>query len=119
MVSKRKSTKGARKRSLTKAKKAAIRAANAGANNKIKEWRLWNNMTPEDLAKATGLSRPTISRLESGARVYRQEHLEMIAEIFGCTPADLISIDPAEMADIFKIYGGVAAALLALKATLK
>lgn len=44
--------------------------------------------------EALGWSQSKVSRLESGATPYNQDDLEHAAEVFGCSPADLISRPP-------------------------
>ena len=51
---------------------------------KIKEWREKRHMTQEELAKKSGISRVTISLLESGRQtVSKSSTLEAIAKALG------------------------------------
>lgn len=60
----------------------------------LKEWRKAAGFTQDRLAEVTGLSKPYISQLESGARQYNQELLESLAEVLRTSPADLIHRRP-------------------------
>lgn len=69
----------------------------------VKEWRKHLGMTQEDLAEKVGTVVSSISQLENGRQGYSQAMLESLAEAFGCTPADILRIDPSrapEAADI-------------------
>lgn len=70
----------------------------------LKAWRKHRGYTQERLAEMTGLSKPYISQLESGARQYTQELLEMFAEALSCAPADLIIRNPADPSGIWSIW---------------
>ena len=55
-----------------------------------------------------GISRPEISRLESGKRDYNGRNLRKIAAALQCTPADLIGRHPKDTsAEVFKIYNSI------------
>lgn len=59
--------------------------------NKIKERREDLKMSQEDLATASGISRVTISRLESGAQSdLKVSNLKRLAEILKCDIGDLL-----------------------------
>lgn len=49
-----------------------------------------------DAVEALGWSQSKISRLENGDTPYNQDDLEVAAEKFGCTPADLITRPPGD-----------------------
>lgn len=53
---------------------------------------LYPNQT--DAEEKLGWSQSKVSRLESGATPYNQDDLEHAAEVFGCSPIDLISWPP-------------------------
>ncbi len=55
-------------------------------NDTLRELRLENGLTQEEVAKALGFSSPSIIAMwESGDRMPRTEKLNAIAELFGCT----------------------------------
>src|SRR5690242_7191450 len=56
-----------------------------------REMRFPNQAAAED---ALGWSQSKVSRLESGSTPYNQDDLEHAAEVFGCSPADLVSGPP-------------------------
>lgn len=62
----------------------------------IKEWRESAGLTQEALAGALKVNQSTISSLESGKFPYRQDILEKMARIFGCSPADILRGSPGK-----------------------
>ncbi|TPN44424.1 helix-turn-helix transcriptional regulator [Mesorhizobium sp. B1-1-4] len=60
----------------------------------FREWREMRFPNQVAAEEALGWSQSKVSRLESGATPYNQDDLEHAAEIFGCSPADLISRAP-------------------------
>jgi transcriptional regulator with XRE-family HTH domain len=76
--------------------------------NTIRKWRTFRGIESQgELAEKAGLTRATLSRLESGVLRYRQDQLEALAGVLECTPHDLIGVDLSEEADIFRIYRGL------------
>jgi transcriptional regulator with XRE-family HTH domain len=69
----------------------------------FKEWRAARGMTQEQLAKALGVDKSAVSKVETGRNLYNQSTLEAWADALGCEPGDLISrapevIDPTQFA---------------------
>lgn len=62
----------------------------------FREWRekRFENQTAAE--EALGWSQSKVSRLESGATPYSQDDLEHAAEVFGCSPVDLITRPPGQ-----------------------
>lgn len=60
---------------------------------KVRELRLAAGMTQEDLAAASGLTRPTIQNIERGRRVYRTT-VRLVAEALETTVAELTEVTP-------------------------
>jgi len=60
----------------------------------FREWRLFRELTQEQLAEMVGTGKAAISKLERGDVAYSQESLEAIADALRCEPADLISRRP-------------------------
>jgi len=56
---------------------------------RLRELRLAENMTQEELAAATDLTQSTISRLEKGGRLPRPKTLRRLAEALGVEPEEL------------------------------
>ncbi len=54
------------------------------------------SVSQRDLAKRTGISQPTIARIESGTRAVKAAELAAIAGALGITVADLVGGSPAE-----------------------
>lgn len=61
----------------------------------IREWRKHRGLTQEQLAATIIFGRSYIAQIERGERRYGQRFLKAAAAALGCTPADLISRDPA------------------------
>lgn len=62
----------------------------------IKQFRELRRMKQEHLAEAAGLSRSTISQMETGQRGYRRDSLEAVAEALDVPAAYLLLCDPHE-----------------------
>ncbi len=58
---------------------------------KLREWRLAKVMTQEELAKLSGATEATISRLETGQHEARISTVRRLAEALGITPQELIA----------------------------
>ena len=50
-----------------------------------------------------GISQATLSRLERGLHPYDQDFLELAAEAYRCTPADLIVRNPLQPDSVWSI----------------
>jgi transcriptional regulator with XRE-family HTH domain len=70
----------------------------------IKEWRVYRGLTQEQLADRIGVSKATLSRLESAKQPYTQDVLEALADAMNCEPADLIMRDPSREGAIWSIW---------------
>lgn len=72
------------------------------------EWRKFKGVTQEQLAEALDLqNKGYVSELENGKKRYNQDHLEKAAKFFGCSPGDILNInplEPQESAEIVEIY---------------
>jgi len=62
----------------------------------FRAWREKVFPNQQDAVEALGWSQSKISRLENGDTPYNQDDLEVAAEAFGCTPADLITRPPGQ-----------------------
>lgn len=56
----------------------------------IREWRKYRDITLVRLSQRTGISQPSLSRIERGLQPYSQGILEVLADALSCEPADLI-----------------------------
>lgn len=56
---------------------------------KLKEYRMKNNMTQEDVSKILNVSQSYYSRLEKGKNFPDSKQIIKLCKIFGCTPNDL------------------------------
>lgn len=66
----------------------------------IKQWRLFRQMTQEQLADAAELSLSQLNKVENGTAGFSPKSLYAIAYALGCSPGDLFSINPANDADL-------------------
>jgi transcriptional regulator with XRE-family HTH domain len=60
----------------------------------IREWRQFRQLTLAAAGKLTGFDHSSIQRLETGQTPYSQDHIEALAQIYECEPAQLIYQDP-------------------------
>jgi transcriptional regulator with XRE-family HTH domain len=58
--------------------------------NRIREWRNRRNLSLAELGEEVGLSRSEISKLESGSRRVRADHLVVLAKALKVAPEDLM-----------------------------
>lgn len=70
----------------------------------IREWRKFRGLTQDQLAERIGISKPYLSKIETGARRYDQPFLEAAADALRCDPADLIVRDPTDPQGLWSIY---------------
>lgn len=68
------------------------------------EWRKHSGLSQEDAADRLEIDRSSISKYENGEVPYNQDLLERMAVIYGCEPADLLSVEPPghEMTGLLK-----------------
>lgn len=62
----------------------------------IRDWRLHRGMSLDDLMMETGIPKGRLSEIERGKRRYNQDQIEIIADALGCTPGDLLDVDPSK-----------------------
>lgn len=70
----------------------------------IKEWRLHQGLTQEQMAERVGIDKSYLSKIENGKKRYDQPFLEAAAEVLRCEPADLIRRNPADPEGIWDLY---------------
>lgn len=72
------------------------------SRNYVKEWRIFRDMTVDELSEATGMSTGNISALENRRQGYSAEGLEKLSKALKTTPAALLGVNPmADGADSF------------------
>lgn len=59
--------------------------------NNIKEIRKKRGLTQVQAAKLAGLNQPTYQRVESGEIALTPKYMELLSEVFCCSPQDLLS----------------------------
>ena len=60
----------------------------------IADWREFRGLNQSQAADAANISRTLLSKMENGRSPYLQQHIEVLAALYQCTPADLIGHDP-------------------------
>src|SRR5688572_301694 len=60
------------------------------------KWREHAGLTQDQVVEKLGWSQSKISRLEAGKTPFNQDDLEMAAELYRCSPAELLLVDPTE-----------------------
>ncbi|HTM76766.1 MAG TPA: helix-turn-helix transcriptional regulator [Devosia sp.] len=70
----------------------------------IREWRAYRGLTQELLADRLGISKASLSRIETGRQPYTQDMLEALAEALMCDPADLIMRDPTTQDAMWSLW---------------
>jgi transcriptional regulator with XRE-family HTH domain len=66
---------------------------------RLKQLRFERGLTVRELADASGLHPSTVSRLETGARRLRVDHVEALARGLGVAPEELLGARPAPARD--------------------
>lgn len=69
----------------------------------IKEWRLFRNLTQEQVADRIGIASTTYGRIENNQVPYNQDFLEMAADAMRCQPWDLLNRDPRKDGDVIDL----------------
>ncbi len=62
----------------------------------LSAWRRYRALSQEQLAERVGLSKASVSRIESGKTPYTQDVLETIAIVLDTDPASLLAQDPID-----------------------
>ncbi|QNQ62493.1 helix-turn-helix transcriptional regulator [Brucella sp. 6810] len=60
----------------------------------LTEWREFRGLNQSQAAEAANVSRTLLSKMENGHSPYLQQHIEALANLYGCSPAELIGRDP-------------------------
>ena len=70
----------------------------------LKEWRVFRNLTVEELAEAANLSTGNVSAIENHTQGYSAESLEALAQALKIDKATLLSIDPHTAGTIWSLW---------------
>ena len=70
----------------------------------LREWRKHRNKTLVQVAEMLNITHGQLSRIERGDSPYNQTLLEMLAEIYGCEPVDMLIRNPSEPQSIWSIW---------------
>ncbi len=60
----------------------------------VKQWRLFRQLSQEELAARVGMKHSTIGRLERGQISYTQDTIEKLSDALDCSPSELLFVDP-------------------------
>jgi transcriptional regulator with XRE-family HTH domain len=93
----------------------------------LRAWREFRDIAAKEAAARLDMDKSSLSRLERGLTPYEQYHLEILAELYKCTPGDLLNADPQLKSDVAMILSAIGradqptqqAAVNALKGMLK
>lgn len=70
----------------------------------IRQWRIYRNLTLEQLAERLDMTPSHLSMLERGLRGYTQDTLEQIADALQTDPASLLMRNPEDPDAIWSIW---------------
>lgn len=71
----------------------------------LREWRkVKPGRTLDQVAEHLHMSQPQLGRIERGDQPYNQDLLEALADLYGCTVADLLIRDPSDPKAIWSIW---------------
>jgi transcriptional regulator with XRE-family HTH domain len=70
----------------------------------IRQWRVYRNLTLEQLAERVEMTPSGLSMLERGQSGYTQLRLEQLAEALSTDPASLLMRDPTDPEAIWSIW---------------
>lgn len=70
----------------------------------LRQWRIYRNLTQEQLAERTGLSIGTVSGLETGKVGYSDDSLNLLADALSCEPGQILMVDPTKPNAIWSIW---------------
>lgn len=62
----------------------------------LREWRDHCGINQQDAADAINVSRGLLSKIENAHSPYLQQHLEGLAALYECSPADILARDPKD-----------------------
>ncbi|QRY69141.1 helix-turn-helix domain-containing protein [Ensifer sp. PDNC004] len=60
----------------------------------LRHWREHKGIGQQTAADSINVSRGLLSKMENATSPYLQQHLEGLAKLYGCKPADLLGTDP-------------------------
>ena len=70
----------------------------------LREWRRHRGLSQQKLADRLGTSKGHVSDLETGRLRYNQDHLEALADVLQCGPADLLMRNPLDSEAVWTIW---------------
>jgi transcriptional regulator with XRE-family HTH domain len=70
----------------------------------LRHWREYRGLSQDKLAVVIGVSKATVSRVESGITPYTQDVLEAYAQALEVHPADLLTRPPADPEGLWAIW---------------
>lgn len=70
----------------------------------LKEWREHAKLDQEGAATLLNVSRALLSKIENAKSPYSQRILEHAAEIYKCSPADILAVDPSDKNSLWLLW---------------
>lgn len=70
----------------------------------LREWREHAGLDQEEAATELDISRTLLSKIENARSPYSQRILERAAEVYGCTPAELLARDPTNQDSLWALW---------------
>lgn len=64
---------------------------------RLREWRLRRFRSQRELAETSGITQPTIARLETGAQRPRPKTIRMLAKALDIEPGELVEWETGEL----------------------
>jgi transcriptional regulator with XRE-family HTH domain len=70
----------------------------------FREWRKYRKMTLEVAAEEANMTAGNLSNMERSVQAYTQDGLEALAHVYGCSPGQLLTVDPTKDDAIWSIW---------------
>jgi transcriptional regulator with XRE-family HTH domain len=85
-------------------KNRAPKPARRAAKSYLKAWRLFRDLTVEELAEKAGMSTGNVSAIENQRQGYSPESLDALAAALKIDTATLLSVDPNSAGSIWSLW---------------
>jgi transcriptional regulator with XRE-family HTH domain len=70
----------------------------------LRQWREYRDLSEDQVATAMGISKASVSRVETGETPYTQDFIEAYALAVDCTAADLITRPPDDPDGLWSVW---------------
>lgn len=88
---------------------SAPKAPRKAAKSYLKAWRLFRDLTVEELAEAADMSAANVSAIENQRQGYSPESLEKLAHALKIDTGTLLNVDPNSAGSIWPLWAGATA----------